>query len=112
MALGGRGAGVLGFTLDLDELSCFDLPPEKLLFSETGCFVVELQPGIEREVLAVCARNRVKLTRLGELAGRPRLEVLHRKKSLAAWDLAELGAAYMSGCRSIFGIDGKGGERA
>ena len=112
MALGGRGAGALGFTLDLDELSCFNLPPEKLLFSETGCFVVELPPGIEREVLAVCTRNRVKLTRLGELAGRPRLEVVHRKKSLAAWDLAELGEAYMSGCRSIFGIDGKGSERA
>jgi phosphoribosylformylglycinamidine synthase II len=112
MALGGGGAGKLGFTLDLDELSGFDLPPAKLLFSETGCFVVELPPGIERKVLAVCTRNRVKLTKLGELAGRPRLEVVHRKKGLAAWDLPELGAAYLSGCRPIFGVGGRGGERA
>ena len=112
MALGGRGAGDLGFTLDLDELASFELPPEKLLFSETGCFVVELPPGSEREVLGVCARNRVKLARLGELKGRARLEIVRGRKSLAAWDLAELREAYLSGCRSIFGVGEKGGERA
>ena len=112
MALGGRGAGVLGFTLDLDTLAGFKLPPEKLLFSETGCFVVELPPGIEREALAVSTRNNVKLTKLGEIIGRPRLEIVHKKKSLAKWDLAELASAYLSGCRPIFGIGGKGGERS
>jgi phosphoribosylformylglycinamidine synthase II len=104
MALGARGTGSLGFTLDLDELAGFGLPPEKLLFSETGCFVAELPDGIEREVLAVCTRNRVKLTRLGGIRSRPRLEIVDRKKSLARWDLAELAEAYLSGCRSIFGL--------
>jgi phosphoribosylformylglycinamidine synthase II len=112
MALGGRGDGSLGFTLDLDEFAGLDLPPEKLLFSETGCFVVELPAGVDREVLAVCTRNRVQLTRLGEIKARPRIEVVHKKKSLARWDLAELAGAYLSGCRSIFGVEEKGGGRA
>ncbi|MDD4856885.1 MAG: AIR synthase related protein, partial [Candidatus Krumholzibacteria bacterium] len=112
MALGGGGQGSLGFTLDLDELAGFGLPPEKLLFSETGCFVVELPAGIEREVLAMCTRNRVKLTRLGELKSRPRLDCIQGKKSLARWDLAELSEAYLAGCRSIFGVEAKGGGRA
>jgi phosphoribosylformylglycinamidine synthase subunit PurL len=112
MAIGGRGAGDLGFTLDLEGLANFKLPPEKLLFSETGCFVVELAPGpAEREILGVCARNRVNLTRLGELSGRARIEIVQRRTSLAAWDVAELRKAHLSGCRPIFGI-GKGGERA
>jgi phosphoribosylformylglycinamidine (FGAM) synthase-like enzyme len=113
MALGGRGSGDIGFTLDLDLLAGFKLPPEKLLFSETGCFVVELDPKpAEREILGVCARNRVNLTRLGELKSRARLEVAAGRKSLAAWDLAELRDAFLSGCRPIFGIGGNGGERA
>ncbi len=113
MALGGRGAGDVGFTLDLDLLANFKLPAEKLLFSETGCFVVELSSeAAEREILGVCARNRVNLTRLGELKGRPKLEVMRGKKSMAAWDLAELRGAYLSGCRPIFGVGENGGDRA
>jgi phosphoribosylformylglycinamidine (FGAM) synthase-like enzyme len=112
MAIGGRGAGDLGFTLDLEGLASFKLPPEKLLFSETGCYVVELSPVQEREILGVCARNRVNLARLGELKGRARLEIVQGRKSLAAWDVAELRDAHLSGCRSIFGIGKNGGERA
>lgn len=112
MAIGGRGEGTVGFTLDLETLASFGLPPEKLLFSETGSFVVELPAGIEREVLAVCARNRATLTKLGELKARPKLEVMLGKRSLAVWDIAALRDAYLGGCRSIFGIEERGGERA
>jgi phosphoribosylformylglycinamidine synthase II len=107
MALGGRGGGRLGFSLDLDELAGLDLPPEKLLFSETGAFVVELPSGMERDVLAVCTRNRVKLFKLGELIGGDLLDVIHRKKRIAKWSLAELRGSYLSGCRPIFGIEEK-----
>jgi phosphoribosylformylglycinamidine synthase II len=108
MALGGRGEGSLGFTLDLDQLDRLALPAEKMLFSETGVFIVELPSGIEREVLAVCTRNRVALFKLGELTARPRLEVVQNRKSLAVWDLAELRAAYLSACRPIFGVEDTG----
>jgi phosphoribosylformylglycinamidine synthase II len=112
MALGGRGSGILGFALDLDALAGFGLSPEKLLFSETGAFVVELPENIEREVLAVCARNRVTLTKLGAVDGRPRLAVVRAKKELAKWRLGELSDAFLGGCRPIFGAGAKGGGRA
>jgi hypothetical protein len=31
---------------------------------------------------------------------------------MAAWDLAELRDAYLSGCRPIFGVGENGGDRA
>jgi phosphoribosylformylglycinamidine synthase II len=107
MVLGGRGEGSLGFTLDLGEFERLALPPEKVVFSETGAFIVEVPAGIERDVLAVCTRNRVSLLRLGELTARGRLEVVQARKSLAAWHLPELRAAYLSACRPIFGIEEK-----
>ena len=107
MALGGRGVGALGFTLNLDALGGFKLPPEKLLFSETGCFIVELPGGIEGEVRAVSSANGATLTKLGDLTMTGRLEVTHMKKSLARWDLGKLGDVYLSGCRSIFGVEPK-----
>jgi phosphoribosylformylglycinamidine (FGAM) synthase-like enzyme len=104
MAVGsGRGCGP-GITIDLDVFSSTGLAPEKLLFSETGGFVVEAEPGSERELLAMCARNRVKLYRLGVISGHSNLEVVSGGKRLAAWKLDDLREAYESGCRSIFGI--------
>ena len=103
MAMGEEGPDHLGITLELDVLEPAGLEPQKLLFSETGAFVVELPPGIEREVLALCARNRVKLYRLAELKPFSRLEVTKGGKRLAVWEIDELHEAYSSGCRSIFG---------
>jgi len=108
MALGGRGDGRLGLALDTEELGALGLPPEKLLFSETGAFVVELPSGIERDVLAVCTRNHVKLFKLGELIPEPLIDIGRGKKRLAKWDLAELRERYLTGCRAIFGIEEKG----
>ncbi len=105
MAIGGRGSGHLGLKVDLEELAETGLEPEKMLFSETGGFVVELPDGIEREVLALCTRNRVKLYKLGALTGRSKLEVLLKGERLAIWPLDELRDAFMGGCRGIFGIE-------
>jgi phosphoribosylformylglycinamidine synthase len=107
MLLGGRGTGTLGFSLDVAALASPGLPPEKLLFSETGAFIVELPPGIEREALAVCARNRLNVRRLGGIDAAPRLAVVDGSKSLARWSLAELAEAYLTACRPIFGIEPK-----
>jgi len=105
MALGADGAGKLGLAVDLDEFESTGMPPEKVLFSETGCFIVELPPGIERELLAICARNRVKLRKLGTLKASPKLEVISSGKAIASWELGELAGRFMTGCRSIFGIE-------
>jgi phosphoribosylformylglycinamidine synthase len=105
MATGGRGGGSLGLAVDIDEFGSTGLPPEKILFSETGCFIVELPPGNERELLAICARNRVKLHKLGTLKSSPKLEIVAGGKAIASWDLEELEDIYMTGCRSIFGIE-------
>ena len=105
MALGGGGEGRLGLAIDLDEFESTGLPHEKVLFSETGCFVVELPPGNERELLAICARNRVKLHKIGTLKASGKLEAVSGGKAVASWDLGELSEVYMTGCRSIFGIE-------
>lgn len=104
MALGGRGEGGLGFTLDLGRLDRLDLPLEKILFSETGAYVVEVPPGVERDVSALCARNGADFFKLGELVADPVLEMARGTKRLAAWDISELRGAYLAGCRAIFGI--------
>ncbi|UCF04762.1 MAG: phosphoribosylformylglycinamidine synthase subunit PurL [bacterium] len=102
MAMGG-GGGELGFTLELGEIPS-GLPPEKFLFSESGAFVLELPPGLEREVLALCTRNGVKLYKLGSLVSHPRLEVLSGGSRCAVWGLDELERAFLGGCRGIFGL--------
>ena len=104
MAIGQDPSNGLGFVLDLAELAPTGLEPEKILFSETGAFIVELPAGMEREVLALCARNRVRLYRLGEINSFPRLEVIDGSERLAIWELEELRTAYDSGCRDIFGV--------
>lgn len=107
MAACGRGNCRLGLAIDIAEFEPTGLPLEKILFSETGCFVLETPPGREREILAVCARNRVKLHRLGTLRAGGPLEVIEGDRRVAAWDIGELREAWLNGCRHIFGA-GKG----
>lgn len=102
MTMGEGGGGMLGFTLDLDEIPT-DLPAEKVLFSETGGFVVEVPSGLEREILALCTRHRVRLFKLGRLVSGGRLEVLAGGDRLAVWKIDELAGAFLGGCRGIFG---------
>lgn len=104
MALGARGGGDLGVTIDLGELASGGLSTEKILFSETGGFIVELPAGAEREALALCTRNGVRLFRLGELSTDAHITVRSSGEELATWKIEELSEAYMTGCRSIFGI--------
>ncbi len=92
----------LGITVKLDELAS-TLQPEKALFSETGCFIVEVPAGLERDILALCARNRVKLFRLGTLAGRPKLNIEKDSERIASWNIDDLRELYVNGCRKIFG---------
>ncbi len=96
-------AGKLGITVDLSRIEHAGLPPEKLLFSETGGFVIEVSPGHEREILAVCVRNRVRLHKLGRLIPRPRLKIASGGDRIASWQVQDLREIYMNGCREIFG---------
>lgn len=93
----------LGLTVDLAEMEQSGLPPEKLLFSETGGFVIEVPPGHERDILAICTRNRVRLHKLGTLIPRPRLKISSSGSKLASWKIPDLRDIYMNGCRDIFG---------
>jgi len=105
MTVRSAGDEKLGLKIDLDEFVSLGMPPEKILFSETGGFVLELPQGSEREVLALCARNRVKLYRLGTLDGRGRLDVRLGDERLASWRAEELREAFLYGCRRVFGIE-------
>ncbi len=105
MLVAARTGSSVGLTIDIDEFSNTGLSAEKILFSETGGFVVELSAGIEREVLALCARVRVKLHKIGTLNSRSNLEAVSGDKRLAIWETEELRDAYINGCRGIFGIE-------
>jgi phosphoribosylformylglycinamidine synthase II len=105
MAVHRAGGRELGLKVDLDELARTGLPPEKILFSETGGFILELSQGSEREVLALCTRNRVELYRLGALDGRGTLDIRLGGERIAAWKVEELRDAFLYGCRGIFGVE-------
>lgn len=107
MAIGPDGEGTLGLAIDVSQLSATGLSVEAVLFSETGGFVVEVETGVERELLAVCAHNRVALKRLGVLRAGGRLVATRSDEILASWGLDELREAFMTACRPIFGV-GKG----
>jgi phosphoribosylformylglycinamidine synthase len=103
MAFGGDGLGRLGTAVDLEEFSDSGLSYEKVLFTETGGFIVELPSGIEREVLALCAKNRVRCYRLGTVSNEPSIGVSAGGEVLARWPLEELAKAFLTGCAGIFG---------
>ncbi len=103
MAISERGDCSPGFSLELDILSSCNLSPEKILFSETGAFIVEVAGAEERDMLALSTRHRVKIYKLGELNPWPRLEVLKDGERMAVWELDELKQAYMDGCSFVFG---------
>lgn len=105
MTIRSAGDEKLGLKVDLDEFAPLDMPPEKILFSETGGFVLELPQGSEREALALCARNRVRLYRLGTLNGRGLLDIRLGDERLASWRADELREAFLYGCRRVFGIE-------
>jgi phosphoribosylformylglycinamidine synthase II len=105
MTIRGAGGKELGLKIDLSELAQTGMPPEKILFSETGGFILELSQSSEREVLALCTRNRVKLYRLGTLDGRGLLDIRMGDERLASWGTDELREAFLYGCRKVFGIE-------
>ena len=105
MTIRSTGGEKLGLKVELDKFAPLGMPPEKILFSETGGFVLELPQGLEREVLALCTRNRVKLYRLGTLNGRGALDVSLGDERLASWRADELREAFLYGCRRVFGIE-------
>ena len=105
MTIRSAGDERLGLKVDLGEFSQLSMPPEKILFSETGGFILELPQGSEREVLALCARNRVKLYKLGALDGRGVLDICLGDERLASWRAEELREVFLHGCRSVFGIE-------
>lgn len=109
MAIGERGEHNLGFSLELDVLSSLELSPEKIMFSETGAFLAELEGVPERDVLALCARHRVNVFKLGELNSWSRLEILQGGNRMAMWKIGELEQAYLDGCRSVFGKQARPG---
>ena len=105
MLVAARIGSAVGLTIDIDEFRNTGLCAEKILFSETGGFVVELPAGIDRDVLALCARSRVKLYKIGSLNSSSRLEVVSGDNRLAVWETEDLREAYINGCRGIFGIE-------
>ncbi len=74
MVLGGYAKGTLGAEVDLSALDS-DMRPDKLLFSESGGFVVEVATNKEAEFEALLAGSPAAPVRLGTVTQSPALEV-------------------------------------
>ncbi len=72
MCFGGYGRGRLGATLQLDALDG-DLRTDKLLFSESSGFVLEVREGQEATFLDACGRHGMEPLRIGVTCGAPLL---------------------------------------
>ena len=74
MAMGGYAQGQLGAKVDLSALNS-DLRDDRLLFSESGGFVVEVNSGSEAQFEAIFADLDVTPTKIGEVTTDPSLSI-------------------------------------
>ena len=74
MVLGGYGSGRLGAVVDLDGLAC-PLRLDRVLFTESGGFVLEVKAGHEEQVEAIFRSQGTEATEIGVVDNTPRLAV-------------------------------------
>jgi len=69
MCLGGNAKGKLGADINLDEVGV-DLDFWKILFSESGGFVVEVNKDEEEDFKKLCSKNNITSFNIGEVKGK------------------------------------------
>ena len=77
MIMGGYARGTLGASIDIAPLGS-DLRSDKVLFSESGGFVLEVVAGREAQLEALFSTGPLQPIAIGEVSRRPALEVQGR----------------------------------
>ena len=95
MILGGNGDGGIGAEIDLDFLGS-DLRTDKLLFSETSGFVLEISAEHAARARDICELNNVELIKIGETTGKT-LTVKRGKKTVINLPVGKLKDAWCGG---------------
>ncbi|MBU0766598.1 phosphoribosylformylglycinamidine synthase subunit PurL [Patescibacteria group bacterium] len=88
--------GDIGLSIDLKNLQS-SLRPDALLFSETGGFVIEVNPENEEAVEKIAGHLDVKLISLGNTNNSPTLNISRNGESLLSEDLKTLRKAWSFG---------------
>ncbi len=96
MCMGGYALGQHGADVDLDRLNS-DMRPDKLLFSETGGFVLEVEPAKLTDLETICRGHGVQPTVIGEVSGEPRLLVASGAQTLINCSLDDMKRAWTTG---------------
>ncbi len=97
MLLGGDADGALGAEVSLDAVGK-GMRPDRLLFSESSGFVVEVPAGMEKDAMGICRGHGVSMVRIGELKGSA-LVVKKAGAVLAELPLEKMRAAWTGGLR-------------
>ena len=100
--LGGYGRGQVGAEIDLDVLGS-DLRTDKLLFSESGGFVVEVRSGREEEFEALCESAGTPATRIGQTASPARLSIRRSGASVVELDVNQMRPAWCETLARVLG---------
>jgi phosphoribosylformylglycinamidine synthase len=95
MILGGEADGVTGAEIDLDALKS-GLRTDKLLFSESSGFVLEIPEGKAGDAAEICKKNGLELVKIGKTSGKS-LVLKNKAKTVADVPIKELKEAWTSG---------------
>ncbi|HLG25206.1 MAG TPA: phosphoribosylformylglycinamidine synthase subunit PurL [Candidatus Gracilibacteria bacterium] len=112
MAFGGRGEGIVGAEIDLDAVPLKDgrggnakiygrpgYADTVKLFSETGGFVVEVAPGMEKKFVSLCKKYGVTPHEIGQTTVRSRLVFRSDKKALLEIKVRDAAETWLNGLR-------------
>jgi phosphoribosylformylglycinamidine synthase subunit PurL len=93
MILGGNADGIIGAELHfLDSIQT-----DKLLFSETGGFVLEIDEQHTKRVKALCQFHQIELIQIGKTTAKPHLTIFHEEKKVVSLSVEQLKNAWTTG---------------
>jgi phosphoribosylformylglycinamidine synthase len=100
VCMGGYALGPHGADVDLDRLNS-NLRPDKLLFSETGGFVLEVPPAKLADVERICRGYGVEPIVIGEVSAEPRLLITSAGQTLIHCSLDDMKQAWTRGLAEV-----------
>ncbi len=99
MAFGGRGEGKIGLEIDLQKVPKEGLTIEQKLFSETGGFVLEIDPKKLPKFQAICKKYKLAAYEIGKTTKAPQLIFQDGKKKIVDVALQKAAETWLNGLR-------------
>lgn len=102
MAFGLWADNRIGASLDLKQIPGENLRPDQLLFSETGGFILEIEPAKEQKFLALCKKHKLEAYCIGKTTKSPELTVKNGTKNMVQIPLEKAANRWLNGLREKF----------